>query len=115
MFALYLSLVLFLLLLNAFYALAEFAVVKIRPTRVEELAGRGDGRAKALQHIKARLDEYLSVCQVGVTLSSIGLGFVGEPAVARLVQPLLERVGMTGGGASVAVSVIFTYVLMSYI
>lgn len=115
MLAFYLGLVLLLLMLNAFYALGEFAVVKIRPTRVEELAGGGDGRAQALQHIKARLDEYLSVCQVGVTLSSIGLGFVGEPAVARLLQPLLERAGMAGSGATVAVSVIVTYLLMSYL
>jgi CBS domain containing-hemolysin-like protein len=115
MFAFYLVLVVVLLVLNAFYALGEFAVVKIRPTRVEELAARGSSRAKALQHIKGRLDEYLSVCQVGVTLSSIGLGFVGEPAVARLLQPVLERAGMAGGGASVAVSVIVTYILMSYL
>lgn len=111
----YFVLVLFLLLLNAFFALGEFAVVKIRPTRVEELALSGDGRAKALKHIKGRLDEYLSVCQVGVTLSSIGLGFVGEPAVARILQPFLERAGIVGGAASVAVSVIVTYLLMSYL
>lgn len=112
---LFILLVVFLLLLNAFFALGEFAVVKVRPTRVEELAGSGDVRAKHLQHIKARLDEYLSVCQVGVTLSSIGLGFVGEPAVARLLQPLLARTGLDGSGASVAVSVLVTYVLMSYL
>lgn len=111
----YILLVLFLLALNAFFALGEFAIVKIRPTRVEELLGSGDRRAKYLSHIKARLDEYLSVCQVGVTLSSIGLGFVGEPAVARLLLPLLERAGLAGGGTSVAISVLVTYILMSYL
>jgi CBS domain containing-hemolysin-like protein len=75
----YILLVVFLLLLNAFFALAEFAAVKMRATRVDELAAGGDRRAKAFQHVKARVDEYLSVCQVGVTLASVGLGFVGEP------------------------------------
>lgn len=111
----YFALVLFLLLLNAFFALGEFAAVKIRPTRVEELALSGDRRAKALQHIKAHLDEYLSVCQVGVTLSSIGLGFVGEPAVARLLQPLFERSGLPSGAVSLTLSVIVTFILMSYL
>lgn len=115
MFAFYIALVLVLLLLNAFFALGEFAAVKIRPTRVEELAGSGDRRARALQHIKSHLDEYLSVCQVGVTLSSIGLGFVGEPAVARLLRPLLERAGIVGGTVSLALSVTVTYILMSYL
>jgi CBS domain containing-hemolysin-like protein len=111
----YILLVLFLLLLNAFFALAEFAVVKIRASRVDELVSQGDVRAQALKHIKEHLDEYLSVCQVGVTLSSIGLGFVGEPAVARLLQPLLARFGILGGAVSVSVSVGVTYVLMSYL
>ena len=111
----YILLVVFLLLLNAFFALAEFAVVKIRASRVDELVSQGDVRAKALKHIKERLDEYLSVCQVGVTLSSIGLGFVGEPAVARLLQPLLQKVGILGGAVSVSVSVGVTYILMSYL
>lgn len=106
--------ILLLLAMNAFFALGEFAVVKIRPTRVVELVRCGDGRARALEHIKARIDEYLSVCQVGVTLSSVGLGFVGEPAVVRLLQPHLERAGMVSGG-SLAVSVVAMYILMSYL
>ncbi len=69
-------------LLNAFFVLAEFAAVKMRPTQVEALAETGNRRAKTLERIQAHLDEYLSVCQVGITLASIGLGFVGEPAFA---------------------------------
>jgi CBS domain containing-hemolysin-like protein/mannitol/fructose-specific phosphotransferase system IIA component (Ntr-type) len=115
MIVLYIGLVLFLLGLNAFFALAEFAIVKIRPTRVDELAGSGDRRAVALQHAKARVDEYLSVCQVGVTLSAIGLGFVGEPAVARFLQPLLESLGVGRGAVSAGISIGVTYLLMSYL
>lgn len=85
----YTLLVVFLLLLNAIFALAEFAVVKIRASRVDELVSQGDPRSQALQHVKERLDEYLSVCQVGVTLSSIGLGFVAptRTEVVELGEP----------------------------
>ncbi len=75
-----------LLLLNAFFVLAEFAAVKIRPSRVEELVDSGDARAKLVKHIQKHLDEYLAVCQVGITLCSIALGFLGEPAIARLIE-----------------------------
>ncbi len=67
-----------LLALNAFFVLAEFAIVKVRPSRVAELAAEGDSRAVILEDIKKRLDNYLSVCQVGITLASVALGMVGE-------------------------------------
>lgn len=86
MVGLYLLIALLLLLLNAFFVLAEFAAVKTRASRVEELARAGDSRARLMRHIQTHLDEYLSVCQVGITLASIGLGFVGEPAFARLLE-----------------------------
>ncbi len=81
--------VLALLALNGFFVLAEFALVKLRPTRVETLIDEGNARARLLQRVQGRLDDYLSVCQVGITLASIGLGFVGEPAFAALLEPLL--------------------------
>ena len=67
-----------LLALNAFFVLAEFAIVKVRPSRVAEMAADGDPRAVILVGIKKRLDNYLSVCQVGITLASVALGMVGE-------------------------------------
>ena len=78
-----------LLALNAFFVLAEFALVKLRPTHVEALVHEGRPRARLVERIQAHLDEYLSVCQVGITLASIALGFVGEPAFAQLFRPLL--------------------------
>ena len=81
----YLLLTVLLLLLNAFFVLAEFAAVKARPTQMEALAAKGDLRAKMMQHIQTKLDQYLSVCQVGITLASIGLGFVGEPGFAEII------------------------------
>jgi CBS domain containing-hemolysin-like protein/mannitol/fructose-specific phosphotransferase system IIA component len=67
-----------LLALNAFFVLAEFAIVKVRPSRVAELAGEGHPRAPALADIHKHLDQYLGVCQIGITLASVALGMVGQ-------------------------------------
>ncbi len=86
MFLLLLFVVLFLLLAaNAFFVLAEFAIVKVRPSRVAELIAEGDPRATALLTIQKKLDEYLSVCQVGITLASVALGMVGNSLGGHLV------------------------------
>ena len=69
---------LLLLALNAFFVLAEFAIVKVRPSRVTQLVAAGEKRAVLLANIQGHLDEYLSVCQVGITLASVALGMVGE-------------------------------------
>jgi CBS domain containing-hemolysin-like protein/mannitol/fructose-specific phosphotransferase system IIA component (Ntr-type) len=67
-----------LLAMNAFFVLAEFAIVKVRPSRVAQLFAEGNRRARLLANIQEQLDEYLSVCQVGITLASVALGMVGE-------------------------------------
>lgn len=90
----YLLIAVLLLLLNGFFVLAEFAAVKMRPSRVEELVDDGVSNAKSVKHIQTYLDEYLSVCQLGITFASIGLGFVAEPAVVRLVEPLIDWLGV---------------------
>ncbi len=93
MIAIFLASAILLLLLNAFFVLAEFAAVKIRPSRIEELIDQGGRQARAAKHVHDHLDEYLSVCQVGITLSSIGLGFVAEPAFVALIQPFVSSSG----------------------
>lgn len=93
MIAFFLLIAVLLLLLNAFFVLAEFAAVKMRPSRIEELVDDGTRGSAAIKHVHDHLDEYLSVCQVGITFASIGLGFVAEPAIVRLVEPV---VGWTG-------------------
>jgi len=118
MMALYLVLALLLILLNAFFVLAEFAMVKVRPTQVEALAEAGNRRAKTLERIQAHLDEYLSVCQVGITLASIGLGFVGEPAFASLIYPVVTRLGLHGLVAGVTahgISILIAYLFVSFL
>jgi CBS domain containing-hemolysin-like protein len=106
---------LLLLLLNAFFVLAEFASVKVRPTRVEELVDDGDARAKVLQHVQNHLDEYLSVCQVGITLASIGLGFVSKPAFEPIVSVPLKWLGMGSPRVMHAAAVTIAYILVSFL
>jgi CBS domain containing-hemolysin-like protein len=112
--AVFIFIALILLLLNAFFVLAEFSAVKIRPSRVEELIDQGDPNAKVVQHIQSHLDDYLSVCQVGITFASIGLGFVGEPAIARLLQPVLEAIGVTSAATAHSIAVTITYIFVSF-
>jgi len=114
----YLIIAALLILLNAFFVLAEFAAVKMRPTQVEALAEAGNRRAKTLERIQAHLDEFLSVCQVGITLASIGLGFVGEPAFSTLLFPIVTRLGLSGLAAGVTahgISVVLAYLLVSFL
>ena len=106
---------LLLLLLNAFFVLAEFAAVKVRPTRVEELAEKGDRRAKVLQSIQLHLDEYLSVCQVGITFASIGLGFAGKPAFEEIVGVPLRWLGVGSPAMIQVATVTMAYILVSFL
>jgi CBS domain containing-hemolysin-like protein len=88
-----------LVLLNGFFVAAEFALVRVRSTRIAELAGEGKGSAQMALHAIRHLDAYLSATQLGITLASIGLGWIGEPAFAMLLEPLFlafhvpEKVG----------------------
>ena len=76
-----------LVLANGFFVMAEYAFVRVRRTQLEELANQGSGRAKLACSVVDRLDAYISASQLGVTLASLGLGLVGEPALARLIDP----------------------------
>jgi CBS domain containing-hemolysin-like protein len=87
--------VLFLLGANAFFVAAEFALVKAKPVRLEALAGEGSSRARLNAHIQLELEAYLAACQLGITMASLGLGWVGEPAVAALLEPLFHAIGLS--------------------
>ena len=78
-----------LVLLNGFFVLAEFSLVKIRKTRLEELAQQGNSRAKLALKVVSTLDTYLSAIQLGITLASLALGWIGEPAISAILEPLL--------------------------
>ena len=85
---------LILVLLNGFFVAAEFAMVKLRSTRVEAIAEQHGWRGHILRTVHSQLDAYLSACQLGITLASLGLGWVGEPAFAHILEPLLSAVGV---------------------
>ncbi|WP_231891319.1 hemolysin family protein [Paenibacillus swuensis] len=89
------SVVLILVLLNAFFVAAEFALVKVRSSRIDALADEGNRNAKYTQKILNNLDAYLSACQLGITLASLGLGWVGEPAVSSMLEPLFSKLGLS--------------------
>jgi CBS domain containing-hemolysin-like protein len=89
------SLVLVLVLLNGFFVAAEFAMVKVRNTRIETLVSEGNLKAKFAQQLTTHLDAYLSACQLGITLASLGLGWIGEPAVAALMEPVFSALGFS--------------------
>lgn len=74
--------------LNGFFVLSEFAIVKVRRSKLEELAKKNKGNAKLALKITKRLDTYLSATQLGITLSSLALGWIGEPAIARVLGSL---------------------------
>lgn len=91
--ALYILLAVFIIFVNAFFVAAEFAIVKIRHTRLEILVKKGHPIARLSHRIVHHLDAYLSATQLGITLTSLGLGWIGEPAFARVLKGLLVTFG----------------------
>ncbi len=86
---------LFFVALNGFFVAAEFALVKVRGARISKLVREGSGNAKTVEHILGHLDRYLSACQLGITLASLVLGALGEPAVSVLLLATVEALGFT--------------------
>ena len=78
-----------LIVLTGFFVAIEFAIVKVRTSRIEQLMAEGESRAAAAQRVVTHLDEYLSACQLGITVTALGLGWLGEPTVEKLFHPVL--------------------------
>ena len=83
-----------LVLLNGFFVVAEFALVKIRDSQIKTLVDEDARRAVLVKQIKDNLNAYLSACQVGITAASLGLGWLGEPFLARMLQPFFALAGI---------------------
>jgi CBS domain containing-hemolysin-like protein len=99
-----------LIAVNGIFVAAEFALVRSRRSKLEQLAGeRARGASLVLEELD-QIDEYLSACQLGITMASIGIGFLGEPAVAELIEPIF---GGFSHGVAVAISVAFAYALVT--
>ena len=95
-------LVVFLVLANGFFVASEFALVAVRKSRIETLAAEGNKTATRLLDLLNNLNAYISATQLGITLASLGLGWVGEPAVAGLLEPVLIRLGELTGATFLA-------------
>ena len=98
----------FFVLANGFFVAAEFAIVKVRSTQLTELAEQGSVRAKMARRLTRHLDAYLSATQLGITLSSLALGWIGEPAFEHVIRPLFgdfysEKVGATAAFTIISV------------
>ncbi len=112
-----LAAVLGLIAANGFFVAAEFSLVGVRRSRVEELIAEGQASAKVLQRAVDNLDTYLAATQLGVTISSLGLGWIGEPALAHLIEPVLGMFGNLAYAAShaIAASVAFAIITVFHI
>lgn len=106
---------LFLVLLNGFFVAAEFGLVKLRQTRVRSIARLTGWRGRILQKVHSQLDTYLSACQLGITLASLGLGWIGEPAFVRLLEPVFAVLGVQSAEIIHGVSVAFAFFVISFL
>ncbi len=103
-----------LILLNAFFVAAEFALVRVRDSRILQLEQEGSARAGVVRNVLRDLDAYLSVCQVGITIASLALGWVGEPAVSALLRPVLEELGVGNESLIELISVVLGFAVITY-
>jgi CBS domain containing-hemolysin-like protein len=111
-----LAAVLALVVANGFFVAAEFALVSARSTRIDELADSGDRLARRAQTAQRDLDQAISGTQLGITLASLGLGWIGEPAVASSLEPLFVASGFsTSPGAIHTTAIIIAFLLITYL
>jgi CBS domain containing-hemolysin-like protein len=108
------AVILLLIAVNGFFVAAEFALVKVRVSQLRPLARPGAWRVGFALRAKGRLDAALSATQLGITLTSLGLGWVGEPFVAHLVAPLFARLGITAPGTIESLSFVAGFVLITF-
>ncbi|MER2626926.1 MAG: CNNM domain-containing protein, partial [Accumulibacter sp.] len=106
---------LLLVALNGFFVAAEFGLVKLRQTRVRSIAKLHGWRGRILSTVHSHLDAYLSACQLGITLASLGLGWIGEPAFARLLEPVFGWLNVTSPELIHVVSVIFAFSVITFL
>lgn len=112
---LFLVLALFLVALNGFFVAAEFSIVTLRKTRVRAIAKTTGMRGRILEKVHGQLDAYLSACQLGITLASLGLGWVGEPAFASLLEPVFAFAGVTSEEVIHGVSFVVAFSVISFL
>ncbi|KKB74634.1 hemolysin family protein [Bacillus sp. FSL M8-0052] len=107
-------LVMLLIAATAFFVVAEFAIVKIRGTKIDQLVATGDVRAIAAKRVVSNLDEYLSACQLGITITALGLGWLGESTFEKIIHPVFAYVGMPESVLRIA-SVVTAFVVITFL
>ncbi len=106
---------LLLVFLNGFFVALEFSLVKLRQTRIKAIAQSKGWRGKILAKVHGQLDVYLSACQLGITLASLGLGWIGEPAFAKLLDPVFTNVGIHSPELIHSISFAFAFSIISFL
>lgn len=109
-----LFLVLLLVIMTAFFVGAEFAVVKVRISRIDQLVAEGEKRAVAAKKLVTELDYYLSACQLGITVTALGLGALGEPTIERILHPIFHDWGISDAWAT-PISYVLALSLMTFL
>ena len=104
-----------LVLLNGFFVTAEFALVKIRASQLDTLAAEGNKRATFAKQVKDNLNAYLSACQVGITAASLGLGWLGEPFIAGMLQPFFALAGIESTAVIKSVSFALAFSVITFL
>lgn len=105
-----------LIALTAFFVASEFAIVKIRSSRIDQLVLEGNKNAIAAKKVISNLDEYLSACQLGITITALGIGWLGGPVIAELLNPLFNALQIsTGTAAFLSVGIAFTIITFLHV
>jgi len=108
------SLFILLLIFTAFFVMTEFAIIRIRPSRVNQMIAEGLKNANAVKQVTSKLDGYLSACQLGITITALGLGWLGEPTIEKLLHPLFDRLAVEPYIGSV-LSFIISFMIVTYL
>jgi CBS domain containing-hemolysin-like protein/mannitol/fructose-specific phosphotransferase system IIA component (Ntr-type) len=111
----YLLIAIIFVLLNGFFVLAEFALVKVRATRIEELARQKNRRAMVARDMVLRLDSYLTATQLGITVASLGLGWIGEPAFAGIINSVITLPGWWSAAVSHSIATAVSFLIITFL
>ncbi len=103
-----------LIAFTAFFVASEFAIIRIRSTRIDQLVSEGNKNALAAQKVITNLDEYLSACQLGITITALGLGWIGEPTVEHLLHPIFSYLHLTESVSKV-ISIIIAFSVITFL
>ena len=97
-----------------FFVASEFAIVKVRSTRIDQLVAEGNRKAMAAKRVVTHLDEYLSATQLGITITSLGIGWLGEPTVKHLIDPLFVMLHVPESVATV-ISFVIAFSIITFL